>query len=69
VGWWLAVDWGLTLGAGVAAALSGMSLIIVFSAAFRPEFSGVSITPYGSISGRLLRNLVKVHRSLVIPAQ
>src|SRR6267378_8534625 len=57
---------GLTVGWGLAADRSPMSLVLI-ACAERPEVSGVSIEPYGSVIGRLLRNLVQVHRSLVIP--
>src|SRR6266478_1984542 len=64
----LTVGWGLRPGAGVAPDRSRMSLVLV-TCAERPEVSGVSTTPYGSLTGRLLRNLVQVHRSLVIPSK
>src|ERR1700730_2484676 len=57
---------GGALGAGLAPERSRVSLVPI-DCAERPEVSGVSIAPYGSVIGRLLRNLVRVHRSLVIP--
>src|SRR6202035_2302691 len=54
---------GLKAGNGVGPASStGVAV------GMRPEVSGVSITPYVSLIGCLLRNLVRVQRSTVIPA-
>jgi hypothetical protein len=54
---------GLKLAAGVGpVSMTGLALGI------RPAVSGVSTTPYVSFIGCLLRNLLRVQRSTVIPA-
>jgi len=58
---------GGALGAGLAPERSRVSLVPI-DCAERPEVSGVSIAPYGSVIGRLLRNEASVQRSVVIPA-
>ena len=59
---------GLSVGWGLTPDRVRESLVPIASTE-KPEVSGVSIEPYGSVSGCLLRKLVRVHRSLVIPSK
>jgi len=56
------------LGAGVTPAGFRESVILSVSIGTRPDVSGVSTTPNAFSTGRLLRNLVGVQRSVVIAA-
>jgi hypothetical protein len=53
---------------GVVFPSGWLSPIPVVVVVIRPELSGVSMTPYVSIIGCLLRNEASVQRSVVIPA-